>query len=65
MILMCVDHIDLTIDGADENSDDFQGLKGGGGALLWEKIVACTNKVMWIVDEMQTRPQTWCFPSSC
>ena len=26
-----VDHIDLTIDGADEISDDFQGIKGGGG----------------------------------
>ena len=35
-----VDHIDLVIDGADEISDDFQGIKGGGGALLWEKIVA-------------------------
>ncbi len=32
-----VDHIDLTIDGADEIDDDFQGIKGGGGAHLWEK----------------------------
>ena len=35
-----VDHIDLPIDGADEVSADFQGIKGGGGALLWEKIVS-------------------------
>ena len=35
-----VDHIDLTIDGADEISSDFQGIKGGGAALLYEKIVA-------------------------
>ena len=47
-----VDHIDLTIDGADEVSADFQGIKGGGGALLWEKIVSyASNRVMWIVDE--------------
>ncbi|MEG2503533.1 MAG: ribose 5-phosphate isomerase A, partial [Carnobacterium sp.] len=35
-----VDHIDITIDGSDEISSDFQGIKGGGGALLFEKIVA-------------------------
>src|SRR5699024_434264 len=34
-----VDHIDLCIDGADEIDTDFNGIKGGGGALLWEKIV--------------------------
>lgn len=32
-----VDHIDITIDGADEISSDFQGIKGGGAALLYEK----------------------------
>ena len=31
--------VDLTIDGADEISADFQGIKGGGAALLFEKIV--------------------------
>ena len=47
-----VDHLDLTIDGADEIADDFQGVKGGGAALLFEKIVAInSDKVMWIVDE--------------
>lgn len=29
-----VDHVDLTIDGANEVSDDFQGIKGGGGSSL-------------------------------
>ena len=29
-----VGEIDLTIDGADEISPDFQGIKGGGGALI-------------------------------
>lgn len=47
-----VDHIDLTIDGADEIDDNFQGIKGGGAAHLWEKIVAInSDKNMWIVDE--------------
>ena len=38
-----VDHIDLVIDGADEISSDFQGIKGGGAALLFEKIVAINS----------------------
>ena len=47
-----VDHIDLCIDGADEIDDDFNGIKGGGGALLWEKIVNnASEKKMWIVDQ--------------
>ena len=40
-----VDHIDLTIDGADEISSDFQGIKGGGAALLYEKIVAVGDDI--------------------
>lgn len=47
-----VDYIDVTIDGADEIASDFSGIKGGGGALLFEKIVAEQSKsVIWIVDE--------------
>src|SRR5699024_2546330 len=43
---------DLTIDGADEISPDFHGIKGGGGALLYERIVATnSNKNLWIVDD--------------
>ena len=58
-----VDHPDRTIDGADEISDDFQGIKGGGGALLWEKIVAnASNKVMWIVDQSKMVHQLGKFP---
>lgn len=53
-----VDHIDLCIDGADEVDDDFNGIKGGGGALLWEKIVnnASTKKI-WIVDQSKLVPR--------
>ena len=47
-----VDHIDVTIDGADEVDKNFNGIKGGGAALLWEKIVATnSNQIVWIVDE--------------
>ena len=35
-----VQKIDLTIDGADEIDGEFQMIKGGGGALLREKVVA-------------------------
>jgi ribose 5-phosphate isomerase A len=46
-----VPEIDLTIDGADEVDKDLNGIKGGGGALLYEKIVAgYSKKNIWIVD---------------
>jgi ribose 5-phosphate isomerase A len=46
-----VNEIDLTIDGADEVDPDLNGIKGGGGALLYEKIVAHSSKKnIWIVD---------------
>lgn len=35
-----VKQLDLTIDGADEFNADFELIKGGGGALLREKILA-------------------------
>jgi ribose 5-phosphate isomerase A len=46
-----VDKIDLTIDGADEVDKNLNGIKGGGGALLFEKLVArVSKKNIWIVD---------------
>jgi len=44
-----VDYIDLTIDGADEVDHDLNLIKGGGGALLKEKIVASISKQLIIV----------------
>jgi ribose 5-phosphate isomerase A len=38
--------LDLTIDGADETDRDLNLIKGGGGALLREKIVASSSKRM-------------------
>lgn len=44
--------IDVTIDGADEVDPQFNLIKGGGGALLREKIVAQASKrEVIIVDE--------------
>lgn len=58
-----VGEIDLTIDGSDEVSPDFQGIKGGGGALLYEKIVAVNSKnVIWIVDDSKMVEYLGAFP---
>ncbi len=47
-----IDSIDVTVDGADEVDKDFNGIKGGGAALLMEKIVATpTKEYIWVVDE--------------
>ncbi|EAG6774432.1 ribose 5-phosphate isomerase A [Listeria monocytogenes] len=47
-----VTEIDVTIDGADEIDTNFQGIKGGGGALLREKMVASASlKNIWVVGE--------------
>lgn len=44
--------IDITIDGADEVTGAFQGIKGGGGALLREKMVAEASRLnIWVVGE--------------
>lgn len=44
--------IDLTIDGADQVDRDLNLIKGGGGALLREKMVAsCSREEIIIVDE--------------
>ncbi|MGO9412560.1 MAG: ribose 5-phosphate isomerase A [Spirochaetia bacterium] len=43
--------LDLTIDGADEVDESFNLIKGGGGALLMEKIVAyVSRRFLVIVD---------------
>lgn len=44
--------LDLTIDGADEVDPMLRLIKGGGGALLREKIVACASvRMIVIADE--------------
>jgi ribose 5-phosphate isomerase A len=49
--------VDLTIDGADEVSPALDLIKGGGGALLHEKIVAQASKrEIIVVDERKLTP---------
>jgi ribose 5-phosphate isomerase A len=44
--------VDLTIDGADEVAPNGDLIKGHGGALLWEKIVAAaSSRYVIIVDQ--------------
>ncbi len=58
-----VERIDITIDGADEISDDYQGIKGGGGAHLFEKMVANqSDQVIWIVDDSKLVTKLGAFP---
>jgi ribose 5-phosphate isomerase A len=46
-----VDAVDVTVDGADEVDPGLDGIKGGHGALLREKIVAINSKRnIWVVD---------------
>lgn len=44
-----VGRIDITIDGADEVDGNLQLIKGGGGALLREKIVAARSDKMFVI----------------
>jgi len=47
-----VDRLDLTVDGADEIDANLELIKGGGGALLREKIVAAaSDRMIVIADE--------------
>lgn len=46
-----VETLDLVIDGADEVDGDFQLIKGGGGALTREKIVANIGAAMVVVAD--------------
>ncbi|WP_158794675.1 ribose-5-phosphate isomerase RpiA [Granulicella sp. L60] len=46
-----VQHIDVTIDGADEFDPQLCLIKGGGGALLREKIVASASSQLVIVTD--------------
>ncbi len=50
-----VHSIDITIDGADEFSPDLTLIKGGGGALLREKIVAAMSKAVIIITDSSKR----------
>jgi len=50
-----VDHIDVTIDGADEIDPQLNLIKGGGGALLREKIIASASRQEIIIADSSKR----------
>jgi ribose 5-phosphate isomerase A len=55
--------LDLTVDGADEIGPDLTLIKGGGGALLREKIVATASaRMVVIADESKCVPVLGRFP---
>jgi ribose 5-phosphate isomerase A len=55
--------LDLTIDGADEIGPELTLIKGGGGALLREKIVAAASAGMIVIaDESKWVPTLGRFP---
>jgi len=53
-----VQQIDVTIDGADEFDPQLNLIKGGGGALLREKIVASASKKLVIVTDASKQVAT-------
>jgi ribose 5-phosphate isomerase A len=58
-----IEVIDITIDGADEVDSEWNLIKGGGGALLREKIVATASKqLIIIVDESKLVSSLGKFP---
>ena len=58
-----VQELDLAIDGADEVDDNLQLIKGGGGALFREKVVAdAAKEFLVIVDESKKVKHLGKFP---
>lgn len=58
-----IDYIDLAIDGVDEIDPRFNAVKGGGGALYREKVVASlASEVIWIMDESKLVDALGAFP---
>lgn len=50
--------LDLTIDGADEFDPVLRLIKGGGGALLREKITACASRRMIVIADASKAVQS-------
>src|SRR5689334_8588255 len=61
--LDAIDRLDLTVDGADEIDPALNLIKGGGGALLREKIVAsASDRMIVIADSGKWVPALGAFP---
>lgn len=58
-----VGELDLVLDGADEIDPQGQMIKGGGGNLLWEKIVATAGRrFVAVIDDSKTKDVLGKFP---
>jgi ribose 5-phosphate isomerase A len=58
-----IQQIDVTIDGADEFDPQLSLIKGGGGALLHEKVVASASRqVVIVADSSKQVPVLGMFP---
>lgn len=53
-----VDRLHLTVDGADEVDDHAQLIKGGGAALLREKIIANASDLMIVIADSSKKVET-------
>lgn len=53
-----VPFLDFTVDGADEVDSSFRMIKGGGGALLREKIVASSSKFVICICDASKKVST-------
>jgi ribose 5-phosphate isomerase A len=53
--LSTIDELDLTVDGADEIGPGLALIKGGGGALWREKIVAAASRRMVVIADHSKR----------
>lgn len=58
-----LEHLDIVVDGADEADFALNLIKGGGGALLREKIVAASaDRMIVIADESKLNPTLGRYP---
>jgi ribose 5-phosphate isomerase A len=53
-----IEQIDIAIDGADEVDPDLNLIKGGGGALLREKIIAASAKTFIVIADSHKNVDT-------
>jgi ribose 5-phosphate isomerase A len=51
-------YIDITVDGADEFDPQFRLIKGGGGAMHREKIVAASSRFMVVIADQSKQVNT-------
>jgi len=67
MDLNSVDEVSVYVDGADETNAQLQLIKGGGGALTREKIIAAVARefvCIWAASRCRSRSSRWPGPMS-